>query len=191
MSTQDERRFYRRLRPQALEMGLRISRLENAVESGWPDVLVRSAGGKHVWLELKIAHGREAKIRVRPEQITWAEDHASLGGSVFALALDELNPKEFWLIRPKDLRERSVTGCLGAEKFYVRDFRKVMRWALGEVRDLQSKDPTHSQSGSTLGQASGRRIVRRTLLSGVRESGLSNSRHNRRPHRAEVAWWVA
>jgi hypothetical protein len=152
MLTIDEARFYRQLRGPTIRMGGRISRLENAVESGWPDVLIRFYPDIHVWVELKIAKGSKAKIKVRPEQINWAEDHRGQGGRVYLIAQDSKDPSWFWVVPPEDVRRCSKQGCLDQPRVELRNWQTLLRsWM--RPHDIQRTDSAHPQERSRLERA--------------------------------------
>lgn len=183
----DERRFYEKIRPLASKMDLRIGRLENAVESGWPDVLVRGEPDIHIWLELKIAKGTQAKIRVRAEQINWAEDHYALGGRVFMLALNNLNHSQFWMIEAPQIRKAAVDGCLGLPCYPIRRIPQLlMRWQ-GYYVDIQPENPTSSKERPKLDFTPKRVIVTRAAMSRLRATRLPDSGHHGRPHHPALA----
>lgn len=171
MLTIDEARFYRQLRGPTIRMGGRINRLENAVESGWPDVLIRFYSDIHIWVELKIAKGSKARIKVRPEQINWAEDHRGQGGRVYLLAQDAKDPDWFWVVPPEEVRRCSKQGCLGQPRIELRKWSQLLlSWM--NTRDLQPKDPPPAEERPRLdrpaqadtGAGAELQIVRRTRL---------------------------
>lgn len=172
MLTVDEQRFYRRLRPGAAKVGHRINRIENAVESGWPDVLVRTDMDLHVWLELKIAKGPNARIKVRPEQISWAEDHSGAGGRVWLLAQNSRNPDQMWIIDHTEIRERAEIGCLGAKCLAIRHFPRLLRRFAGEKIVLQYQNPTLVEERQELDFTPKRGLGARTVLSPLCGSGI-------------------
>jgi len=179
MLTTDERRFYSKLRRPAVAEGLRPGRIENAVESGWPDVLLRGPGGIHIWLELKIAHGSKARIKVRPEQINWLEEHVSLGGLGFLLAQDEYDHSVFWVVPPLKVRRAAVEGCLDYRRYHLRDFPALLRkW----THDLQSTSTASVQERPRLEEAASRGTPRRTVVSRVRSVGISDASDHSGPH---------
>lgn len=169
--TTDEAKFYRRLRPQVLNTGAVINRVENALESGWPDTLTRAKLDRHIWVELKIAKGRKAKIRVRPEQINWAEDHAAMGGVVYLMAQNENNPNQAWVIPASGIRHASIHGCLGYPCYHRRQWTALFQTWMGIHADLQSEDPTPPEKRPQLEFTPKRAIVTRAAMSRLRFPG--------------------
>lgn len=188
MFTKDEARFYKSVRRAGRAAGLKVNRIENSIEAGWPDVVMRGAGNLHVYAELKIAHGFQAKIKVRPEQINWAEEHAELDGIVNALALCEPDPKFFWLIPPHRLRRAAVEGCLEEECYPIRVLPMViLRWT-GSYVAIQPENPPFVQERSRLARAKSRVSISRAALQILRRSGIRHSRNDRGPHNPESPW---
>lgn len=164
MLTADESRFYKRLRPRAEAIGVRINRLENEVEPGWPDVLVRGEHDLHIWLELKIAKGPNARIKVRPEQLNWIESHGQRGGCAWILAQNERSPDYMWLIHHRHARRCAKSGCRGRKQIKINQFGDFLRKRMGYDVNLQSANPAPVQVRSKLDFTPSRGIVRRAFL---------------------------
>jgi hypothetical protein len=165
MMTPDEGRFYKRLRPRAVEIGVRINRIENEVEPGWPDVLVRGERDLHIWLELKIAKGPNARMKVRPEQLNWIEAHGAEGGIAWILAQSELHPDYMWLISHKSVRRCAKSGCRGRMMIPISKFGDFLLRRMGHASvKLQHADPAPSRVGSGLDFTPSRGIVSRAVL---------------------------
>lgn len=185
MLTIDEARFYRQLRGPTIRMGGRINRLENAVESGWPDVLIRFYPDLHIWVELKIAKGSKAKIKVRPEQINWAEDHRGQGGRVYLLAQDAKDPDWFWLVSPEEIRRCSKEGCLGQPRYELRKWPQLLRSWMGH-HDLQPENSTPAEERSRVAGASQADSGAGAVLQVVRRARLFDPSDNGGPYRATI-----
>lgn len=188
MFTKDEARFYRSVRRCGRSAGLTVNRIENSVESGWPDVVMRGAQNLHVYAELKIAKGPNALIKVRPEQINWAEEHAALNGIVYALALCERDPHFFWVIPPDRLRRAAAEGCLDEKCFHMRHLAHVILQWTGVHVNIQPQNPPFVEERSRLAQAKSRVSISRAALQILRRSGVQHSRNNRGSHSSESPW---
>jgi len=169
-------------------VGLLVNRIENSVESGWPDVVMRGDGNLHVYAELKIAHGPNARIAVRPEQMNWAEEHATIGGIVHGLALCELDPNFFWVIKHDRLRRANTEGCLDEECFHIRHLPQVILGWTGVYVNLQPANPPFVEERSRLAKAKSRVSISRAALQILRRSGIRHSRNNRGSHNPESPW---
>lgn len=188
MFTKDEARFYRSVRRSGRSIGLTVNRIENSVESGWPDVILRGARNFHAYAELKIAKGPNALIKVRPEQINWAEEHAELNGIVHALALSERDSRFFWVIPPHRFRRAASEGCLDEECYSIRHLPQViLRWTGVDV-NIQPQDPPFVEERSRLAQAKSRVSISRAALQILRRSGIRHSRNNSGSHNSESPW---
>ena len=183
----DERRFYRQLRGPAIAMGGSVGRLENEVESGWPDVLIRFYPNLHLWVELKIARGPNARVKIRPEQINWAEEHRGKGGKVILLAQNSEQQSEFWAVSPENIRHCSKYGCLDQPRYALRQWPSLLRSWIG-LNDLQPKDRTHPKERSRLAGAKKEDLGTGAVVPLVRHSRLPDSRHNRRSRNPESPW---
>jgi hypothetical protein len=144
--------------------------MENAMSSGWPDVLIRDFNGLHFWLELKIAHGRNARIRVRPEQIVWAETHFQWGGlaTVFARCGND----HFWKVDPHKLREVSKIGCLSLPLYHMRDAGRVIMREMGYVTDVQPANSTLAEIRARLAKEKGRSSRKRADVPDLQDPWL-------------------
>lgn len=188
MFTKDEARFYRSVRRAGRSAGLLVNRIENSVESGWPDVIMRGDGNLHIYAELKIAKGPNALIKVRPEQINWAEEHAQIQGIVHALALCERDPHYFWVIPPARFRRAASEGCLEEDCYSIRHLPQlILKWTGSHV-NLQSTNPPFVEERSRLAQAKSRVSISRAAMQILRRSGIRHSRHDRGSHSSESPW---
>jgi hypothetical protein len=188
MFTKDEARFYRSVRRAGRAAGLLVNRIENSVESGWPDVIMRGDGNLHVYAELKIAKGYKAKIEVRPEQINWAEEHAKIHGIVHTLALCEIDPAFFWVIPPSRFRRASKEGCLDEECYPIRALPGVILKWTGVYVNLQPANPPFVEERSAMAKAKSRVFISRAALQTLRRAGIRHSRNNRGSHNPESPW---
>lgn len=183
----DERRFYGKIRPVASKMELRISRIENEIEAGWPDVLVRGEGDVHIWLELKVTRGSRFKIKVRPEQINWAEDHYSHGGRVWLLAMNRFDSNQFFVVEAPEIRRVAEEGCLGLPCYPIRQLPNLLFSWQGIYVDLQSENPTSAEKRSALDFTPKRVTIAGAVLSRLRADGIHDPGHDRRPHNSSGA----
>jgi hypothetical protein len=188
MSTLDEKRFYVSVRRSAIRVGLNPGRLENAVDDGWPDVLLRGQDDLHIWVELKIAKGPNARIKVRPTQINWAEEHAGRGGIVHILAWNSRDKTQFWHVEAGDFRDCSRNGCLSQKCYAMSQMSRLFRQWIGDDVNLQPQDPTLAESRSWVGTKAKRVVIERTKLSHVRSARLHHSSDYSRPHYSESPW---
>jgi hypothetical protein len=185
-----ESALYRRIKPVARSAGLVPDRIENAISEGWPDVLLRGLGDLHLYAELKIARGALARIKVRPEQINWAEDHASRGGRVWLLAWFEKDPNLIWALPSNRIRACAQTGCLAEPAYRIKDLRDVFRHWMGHDVHLQPQDPPPVQVRTRLASKARRSSPGGTVLPSVRRTRIRNSGDHGGPHSSESAWWV-
>lgn len=189
MASIDERRFYKKLRRQAGGTDFVLDRLENAVGEGWPDVLARGPGGSHAWLELKIATGARASVKIRPEQIIWAEDHVARGGVARLLALDEETGSHFWVVAADKLRVVAERGCLGEPRYHISKFAALLgRWV--NVA-LQQSASAAAESRSRVVASQTKDIGPRTYVSHVSRTRDRDTGHDRGPHRTASSRGVA
>lgn len=188
MFTKDEARFYRTVRRAGRSAGLIVSRIENSVESGWPDVVMRGEGNLHIYAELKIAKGYKAKIEVRPEQINWAEAHAELNGITHVLALCQRDPGFFWVVPPHRLRRAAEIGCLDEDCYGIRHLPQIVLGWTGSYVNLQRANPPFVEERSRLASAKSRVSVSRAALQILRRAGIRDSRNDRGSHNPESPW---
>lgn len=183
-----ESRFYRVLRRAAAASDLVTDRLENAVGEGWPDVLIRGDNDIHIWVELKIAKGSKAKIRVRPEQINWLEDHSKRRGRCGILAWNQNDKGQFWFIEPHRVRHCAEHGCLGEPCYAIRHLPMlVMRW-MGIYVDIQRQNPTPFERRPRMAASAKSRADTGTSVQIVRRSRLRNRGNDRGSHHSESPW---
>jgi hypothetical protein len=187
----DEKGFYQKIRKAALSAGLVPGRVENAIDEGWPDVLLRGEDNFHAWAELKIAEGPNARISVRPEQTNWIVDHAARGGIVNLLAWNSRNPEQFWCVRAESVRRCAKEGCLAEPCYAVRHLPMLfMKWT-GAYVNLQSQNPTLAKERPRVAFTPKRVVVKGAALQILRRTRLRDSGHDRGSHRPESAWWDA
>jgi hypothetical protein len=172
MHTENEQRFYERIKTRVLKTGAAIDRIENTSSDGWPDVLVRTDVAEHIWLELKVAKGLQKTIKVRATQISWAEDHHARGGIVRLLAQDPSNPRKFWVIHPKVLRERAKTNCLGSPYYDLDDIPSLMKRWTGDHVNIQQSRPALAKERPALDFTPKRVVVTRAAMSALRRSRI-------------------
>jgi hypothetical protein len=188
MLRRDEKTFYKSVRRSGRAAGLKVNRIENEVESGWPDVIFRGDGNYHAYAELKIAEGPNARVEVRAEQINWAEEHAEMGGIVHMLALCDRDKSVFWEVPAHRFRHVAEHGCLGEPCYAMRHMAMVIsRWT-GIYVNLQQSHPTFVEERSRLAQAKSRVSVSGAAMSILRRSGIRRTRNNRGPHHPESPW---
>lgn len=173
-----EKRFWPTVRRAAMSAGMIADRLENSVDDGWPDVLVRGDDNLHIWIELKIAVGPKARIKVRPGQINWAEDHAARGGIVRLLARDARSPNIIWVVNPSRIRACAKYGCVG-EPCYDQSLLPslIRRWS-GERVILQQAHPPSSQSRPRMARAAREDPFGGTFVPDLRGTRLQGSRRD-------------
>lgn len=182
----DERKFYKKIRPVASKMELRISRMENEIEAGWPDVLVRGESDVHIWLELKVTRGPNARIKVRPEQINWAEDHYAHGGRVWLLAQNRYNTDQFWVVDAPNIRRAAADGCLDSPCYPMRQLSNLLFSWQGIYANLQPENPTLTQERSGLDFTPKRIIVSRAVLSRLHPARLRDEGNDRGPYHTTI-----
>jgi hypothetical protein len=180
----DESKFYNRLRRPALDLGLLVNRVENEIESGWPDVLFRTDYGLHLWVELKVTTGPNARIKVRPEQINWAEEHHAHGGRVFLLAQNRYDLDQLWIVEPTELRSVAENGCLSCECYDRRFWPMIFMGWMGIYVNLQSANPTPPEKRTKLARSAKAGLGGRTVLPELLSSGDTNALRDRGPHHA-------
>lgn len=132
------------------------------MSSGWPDLIIRDARGVHLWLELKICKGLNDRIKVRPEQINWAEDHASIGGLTIVFA--KCGDSHFRAVDPQHLRLASKSGCLSMPLYSLSDLGRVVRHRMGYHVNLQQSDPASIKGRAGLGEKARSGSRRRTIV---------------------------
>lgn len=172
MSTLDEGRLYRRMRPLAKALGLVPSRMENVAESGWPDVILRGDGNLHIYSELKIAKGPRGLITVRPEQIAWAEKHHDLGGKIWLLAWWERNDNQIWCVPAHQIRHAATHGCMDQPCYAMRHLGSLILSWTGSYVNLQQEDPAPIPKRSGLAFTPKRCIISGAALSRLQEHGI-------------------
>lgn len=188
MLLRDEETFYKSVRRSGRAAGLTVNRMENEVESGWPDVIMRGEGNYHAYAELKIAKGPNAWVEVRPEQINWAEEHYGLNGIVHMLALCELDRTVFWVVPALRIRHVSKNGCLGEECYSMRHLPMVIQRWTGVYVNLQQTNPAFVAERSGLARAKSRVLISRAAMSILRGAGIRRGRNHRGPHHSESPW---
>lgn len=188
MWTPLERDFYKSVRRAGRAAGLTVNRIENAVESGWPDVIMRGDGNFHAYAELKIAKGPNGRIHVEPEQINWAEAHHEMHGIVHLLACAERDRSYFWCIHPSVLRRVSKMGCLGEPCYHIRHLPTLILQWTGSYVNLQPTNPPFVEERARLAKAKSRVSISRTAMQILRRDGIRDSRHNRGSYSAESPW---
>lgn len=88
----NEMAFGRWLVEQFRKLGWHVTRIENTVSNGVPDVHV-CADGSDRWFELKVADGLFTHAELRASQFKWHSDRVRAGGNAYVLILNKRTDK--------------------------------------------------------------------------------------------------
>ena len=84
-----------------------LSRVENKIESGWPDVFY-THNKKSGWIELKVERKFPSRIKFQKAQPNWLHDYAKIGTCYVMLYVEIDNLIYIW--DGKDARELNKDG---------------------------------------------------------------------------------
>lgn len=183
-----EKRFYGVVKRAAASAGLVSDRLENTVGEGWPDVLLRGEDNFHGWVELKIAKGARAKIRVRPDQVNWIEDHAQRGGRSCIFAWNQNDKGQFWYIESHRVRHCAEHGCLDEPCYLTRHMGLFLLGWIGGYVNIQRQNPTPFERRPRVAAQASRCVVSGASVQIVRRSRLRNAGNHRGSYHPESPW---
>jgi hypothetical protein len=96
-----EKKFWNKIRDN-LKLD-KMSRIENILEEGWPDVFYMHDGYPG-WIELKAQPRMPGKISYEPAQPVWLEDYWAKGGTCWTW-LYLLDTSQIWVWAGKDARK--------------------------------------------------------------------------------------
>lgn len=80
-----EHQFYQRIRASALNEDFNYYRIENAVGSGFPDILLTRNGGPPIYIEAKVSHSLK-RVKLERQQV-WFHEIFGKSMTIFLLQL--------------------------------------------------------------------------------------------------------
>lgn len=104
-----EQKFYQQVQSH-LPRSAHCCRIENAIESGMPDVSV-CLGGHEVWIELKCYE--KGRVLIRPAQNAWCHRRAAAGGHVMIVALHPIGNVHVWIFPHIEVSPHDKYLCVG------------------------------------------------------------------------------
>lgn len=114
IAVKSESGFYRQVKTaaQKIQPKLLLTRIENSVSAGIPDLLICDGSGKFNFVELKFVRSGNI-VNLLPSQVSWLTRHKA--GSVWVLVKKHADPSECFLYHGKNAVALRMDGLSKVE----------------------------------------------------------------------------